>query len=261
MILCAEKLVEKEEADTMDGSAFPPCNSAVGSFVSPSMDLDLISELFEGGWLEADNGLGAVGGQHWSFARDGFDQFVDMDLKSFQSDAELMNNGSAYYPLEMERAVNKGSEDWRPMEAMMSSDQLSSGHELSGRTRIHHHQSTQNSCFSVRDRLMLAIARLTGAARTKDILVQIWVPIYQQGKCVLITTDQPFSLSHNSQSLAYYRDVSEKYQFPAEEGDSMVGMPGRVFLGKMPEWTPDVRFFRKEEYPRVDYALSIFNLR
>jgi hypothetical protein len=31
-------------------------------------------------------------------------------------------------------------------------------------------------------------------------------------------------------------------------------MPGRVFLGKVPEWTPDVRFFRNDEYPRVNHA-------
>lgn len=34
----------------------------------------------------------------------------------------------------------------------------------------------------------------------------------------------------------------------------MVGLPIRVFLGKVPEWTPDVQFFRSDEYPRVKHA-------
>ncbi|CAM8974325.1 unnamed protein product [Rhodiola kirilowii] len=250
----------------MDGSAFPPCNSMVRSFMNSSMDLDLISELlFEGGWSESagtDNCLPIAsasvsnsGNQHWSFLRDTFDQFVDTDLKNYQANEDLlvdhMNSGSACYPVE--KPIQSLSEDLKPLEALMSVDQLSSYIELDEKKWIQ--PSTQNgSFFSVKERLMVAIAHLTESTRSTDILVQIWVPIYRGGKCVLITTDQPFSLNHDSQSLAYYRHVSEKYQFPAEEGDSMVGMPGRVFLGKMPEWTPDVRFFRKEEYPRVDYA-------
>jgi hypothetical protein len=55
--------------------------------------------------------------------------------------------------------------------------------------------------------------------------------------------------------LASYRDISVKYQFSAEkDSKDSVGMPGRVFLGKVPEWTPDVRFFRNDEYPRVNHA-------
>ncbi|CAM8932371.1 unnamed protein product [Rhodiola kirilowii] len=256
----------------MDGSAFPPSNSMVGSFMNSSMDLDLISELFfEEEWPEStvvDNSLpyaststSAAGNQHWSFLKDSCDQFVEMDLKNYLEDEDLsdgrMNSGSGYYPVE--KPLRSPSEDWQSIEAVMSADKLSSDNEHIGRQWIH--PSTHNdSVFSVRDRLMLAIAHLTESARTEDILIQIWVPINRQGKCVLITSDQPFTVNSNSQSLAYYRNVSEKYQFPAEEGDSLVGMPGRVFLGKMPEWTPDVRFFRKDEYPRVDYAQQ-YNVR
>ncbi|MEI4867114.1 hypothetical protein, partial [Klebsiella pneumoniae] len=43
--------------------------------------------------------------------------------------------------------------------------------------------------------------------------------------------------------------------FSAEKNSNIAeGMPGRVFLGKVPEWTPDVRFFRSEEYSRVGFA-------
>ena len=46
------------------------------------------------------------------------------------------------------------------------------------------------------------------------------------------------------------------YQFSAEEDSiELAGLPRQVFLGKVPERTPDVFFFRStEEYPIVDYA-------
>ncbi|KAK9271447.1 hypothetical protein L1049_027038 [Liquidambar formosana] len=50
-------------------------------------------------------------------------------------------------------------------------------------------------------------------------------------------------------------NISVNYQFSAEKDSGETeGLPGRVFLGKVPEWTPDVRFFRSDEYPRLDYA-------
>ncbi|CAH8285202.1 unnamed protein product [Eruca vesicaria subsp. sativa] len=61
-----------------------------------------------------------------------------------------------------------------------------------------------------------------------------------------------------SQRLAHYREISENYQFYAEQDDSsfkdLVSLPGRVFLGQVPEWTPDVRYFENEEYPRFQHA-------
>ncbi|CAL1383674.1 unnamed protein product [Linum trigynum] len=109
---------------------------------------------------------------------------------------------------------------------------------------------------SVRDRLMGAIGGIRDLIKDKDALVQIWVPTDRMGRRVLTTFNQPFTLDGSSQTLANYRDISLNYQFSAEEEDSkdLVGMPGRVFLGKLPEWSPDVRFFRSEEYPRVDHA-------
>ncbi|KAG2268887.1 hypothetical protein Bca52824_063442 [Brassica carinata] len=76
------------------------------------------------------------------------------------------------------------------------------------------------------------------------------------GKRVLTTKEQPFSHDPMCQRLANYREISVNYHFSAEQDDSkaLAGLPGRVFLGKLPEWTPDVRFFKSEEYPRVQHA-------
>ncbi|XP_057986735.1 protein NLP5 isoform X2 [Hevea brasiliensis] len=114
---------------------------------------------------------------------------------------------------------------------------------------------------SVRDRLIRALGYIKDFTKDKDILIQIWVPVDRGGRRVLTTHDQRFALVPNCQRLANYRDISVNYQFSAEEDSKdMVGLPGRVFLGKVPEWTPDVRFFRSDEYPRVDHA-QLYDVR
>ncbi|XP_059278832.1 protein NLP4-like isoform X1 [Lycium ferocissimum] len=111
------------------------------------------------------------------------------------------------------------------------------------------------SSSSVMDRLIWALGHIRDCSRDKDILLQLWVPINRDGKRVLSTTNQPFLLDLNCPRLANYREVSVNYQFPAnEDSKEIVGLPGRVFADKVPEWTPDVRFFKSEEYPRVGHA-------
>lgn len=114
---------------------------------------------------------------------------------------------------------------------------------------------------SVIDRLIKAVGFIKDLSRDKEVLIQIWVPINKGGKHVLSTSNQPFSLDVNCPRLACYRDISVHYQFPAEEDSKeVVGLPGRVFNGKVPEWTPDVQFFRKDEYRRVGHAEQ-YNVR
>ncbi|KAL6011944.1 hypothetical protein ACLOJK_002410 [Asimina triloba] len=108
---------------------------------------------------------------------------------------------------------------------------------------------------SVKERLMKALRFIKESSRDGDVLVQIWVPIRKGGRQFLTTCDQPFELDPNCQRLVDYRTVSIKYLFAAEENSNeAVGLPGRVFLGKLPEWTPDVQYFSSDEYPRVTFA-------
>lgn len=108
---------------------------------------------------------------------------------------------------------------------------------------------------SIKLRLMQAISHLSESSKGKDMLIQIWVPVGREGRKVLTTDDQPFSLGLSSRSLQRYRSVSKSYQFQADDGSKdHLGLPGRAFLGKLPEWTPDVRLFSTEEYPRINYA-------
>ena len=114
---------------------------------------------------------------------------------------------------------------------------------------------------SVRDRLMHAIGQLKECTKGRDVLIQIWVPIKKEGKHVLTTFGQPYLLDPKSQSLASYRNVSKTFQFPADDDSKeLVGLPSRVFLRKLPEWTPDVSYFSRAEYPRKNHAKK-FNIK
>ncbi|CAD5313281.1 unnamed protein product [Arabidopsis thaliana] len=109
---------------------------------------------------------------------------------------------------------------------------------------------------SVTERLVQAVEHIKDYTTARGSLIQLWVPVNRGGKRVLTTKEQPFSHDPLCQRLANYREISVNYHFSAEQDDSkaLAGLPGRVFLGKLPEWTPDVRFFKSEEYPRVHHA-------
>lgn len=108
---------------------------------------------------------------------------------------------------------------------------------------------------TVMERLIWTLGRIKDFASHNDVLIQLWVPVNRANRRVLTTYEQPFQLDPNCQRLAKYRDISVDYIFSAEEDtNDVVGLPGRVFLGKVPEWTPDVQFFLGDEYLRVCHA-------
>ncbi|PKU69860.1 Protein NLP2 [Dendrobium catenatum] len=71
---------------------------------------------------------------------------------------------------------------------------------------------------------------------------------------MLSTSKQPFLLDH---VLARYREVSRVFTFFAKETSGMFpGVPGRVFISGLPEWTSNVLYYNKFEYLMVEYAIS-----
>lgn len=84
------------------------------------------------------------------------------------------------------------------------------------------------------------------------ILAQVWMPVRRGERFILTTREQPYILDRR---LNGYREVSTTYTFAAEEApDAFPGLPGRVFMRRMPEWTPNVQFYNKNEYLRVHHA-------
>jgi hypothetical protein len=91
---------------------------------------------------------------------------------------------------------------------------------------------------SVEEQFSQAMSYIRDMQSDGDVLVQLWVPVnHDDGKLVLTTSEQPFTLDHRSDSLLRFREVSTKYQFSADvkSGDSP-GLPGRVFISRLPEW-------------------------
>ena len=90
----------------------------------------------------------------------------------------------------------------------------------------------------------------------QHVLAQVWAPVKSGGKLVLSTSGQPFVLDSQSNGLHQYRMASLTFMFSLEpDQDGYLGLPGRVFQQKLPEWTPNVQYYSSKEYPRLSHAL------
>ncbi|XP_022955468.1 protein NLP9-like isoform X1 [Cucurbita moschata] len=104
------------------------------------------------------------------------------------------------------------------------------------------------------DERMLRALSLFKESSPGGILAQVWVPMKHGNQFYLSTTDQPYLLD---QMLTGYREVSRWYTFSAEgKLGSLLGLPGRVFNSKIPEWTSNVRYYSDAEYLRMEHAIG-----
>ncbi|KAJ4897060.1 Protein NLP1 [Raphanus sativus] len=222
--------------------AFSP-NSSFGAFPEMPMDLDFMDELlFDGCWLETTD----------------LKQSEETASASNAMDDNNNNTPFLYFadnPFQEKTSNGEETENQQEPCNQAASSSLLEEAEVGRSWWIAPRRGrSQGPSSSVKERLLRAISGLDEAVPDKDFLVQIWVPFQQEGKNFLTTLAQPHLFNQKYSSLAQYRHVSETYNFPADEGSTEVGLPGRVFLQKLPEWTPDVRFFRSEEYPRIKEA-------
>lgn len=107
------------------------------------------------------------------------------------------------------------------------------------------------SGVSLAERMLRALS-LFKESSGSGILAQVWMPIKHDNGFHLSTSEQPFLLD---QILSGYREVSRWFTFSAEEAPgSFPGLPGRVFMSGLPEWTSNVGYYNKFEYLRAEYA-------
>ncbi|XP_027343416.1 protein NLP9-like [Abrus precatorius] len=107
--------------------------------------------------------------------------------------------------------------------------------------------------LSLDERMLRALSFFKESAGG-GILAQVWVPIKHGDQIILSTSEQPYLLD---QMLAGYREVSRTFTFSAEgKLGCFLGLPGRVFISKVPEWTSNVGYYSMSEYLRVEHAIN-----
>ncbi|PKA56248.1 Protein NLP2 [Apostasia shenzhenica] len=107
--------------------------------------------------------------------------------------------------------------------------------------------------ITLSERMLMALSLLKEFAGG-GILAQVWAPVMQGHNYVLSTYEQPFLLD---QVFAGFREISRGFTFPTKDAPGLLpGLPGRVFISGLPEWTSNVIYYNKLEYLRADYAVS-----
>ncbi|XP_073065587.1 protein NLP4-like [Primulina eburnea] len=221
-----------------------------------TVDFDLMDQiLYDGFWLEAET---CDGSNLWQPTSNHHltSPPLDENIDSSKTNSRHQDKDSLKESRGKSNFFGESSFNHPPqMEDDLSASCQARNHES---TDLNHHSNLlvgPDRINSVKKRFDQAIEHLKDCVRERAVLIQIWIPIKKKGKQVLITHNQPFSLDPDCKNLAEYRDVSKNYIFSADvESGGFFGLPGRVFLKKLPEWTPDVRFFKQEEYPRVNHA-------
>ena len=256
-------------------NGFSAPGTILGALPNSAMELDLFDELFQDRcWLEATEGLefllqspssssGSVLGP--SFVWPALEARDNLSLNSSQTG----NLDEAQRPLPDEsqerslvNAVSLGQNTVDVVAGCSSESEniVIKGPKLGRRLWIAPNMN-QGLTYCVEERLMKAIEYIREFTRGKDVLIQVWVPVNRDGRRVLTTSNQPFAFGSSNPRLASYRDISADFHFAAEEDSKEVlGLLSRAFLGKVPEWTPDVRFFTKNEYFRIVHA-QLYDVR
>ncbi|KAI6688486.1 hypothetical protein NL676_025314 [Syzygium grande] len=240
-----------------------------GTALDSAMDIDFMDELLlEGCWLETMNGSEFLQQSPPSFSAFFDSPFQWPALENIECNSsanQLQKNNQE----DMQTPLLPGDSPMEEGQAkLLDNPQSPSIVECSSQSDKHVNEGSDlrrrwwigprvslGSTSSVMDRLIRALDHIQDLTKDKDVLIQIWVPVNRGDRRFLTTNDQPFSLNPSSRRLSKYREISVNYQFSVEEDSKeLMGLPSRVFLGKVPEWTPDVRFFRSDEYARVDHA-------
>ncbi|OAY84243.1 Protein NLP3 [Ananas comosus] len=163
--------------------------------------------------------------------------FEDRPFDASTSIAEL----ALYNPDTVSRNINGTNDKRRPLQLLVEEDNA-------------------DHTYIIKERMTQALRQFKEST-DQHLLVQVWAPVKNGDRYVLTTSGQPFVLDHQSVALLQYRTVSLTYMFSVDgDNDGELGLPGRVYRQKVPEWTPNVQYYSSKEYPRLCHALN-YNVR
>ncbi|XP_056865793.1 protein NLP7 isoform X2 [Raphanus sativus] len=123
-------------------------------------------------------------------------------------------------------------------------------------------ENTGNNYCLIKERMTQALRYFKESTEQQQhVLAQVWAPVRKNGRELLTTLGQPFVLNPNGNGLNQYRMISLTYMFSVDSDcDIELGLPGRVFRQKLPEWTPNVQYYSSREFSRLHHALH-YNVR
>ncbi|XP_058203696.1 protein NLP7-like [Rhododendron vialii] len=128
-------------------------------------------------------------------------------------------------------------------------------------------QDHQTQPDNFADLISHALQKLIFKKELNCHLVQFWAPTKtSEGRTLLTTQFQPFAIGTAEYALDETRKLCEyrmgmcreeynSFYADAECAEEQLGLPGRVFLNKLPEHAPDVKHYTLKEYPQRDLAL------
>ncbi|TVU50363.1 hypothetical protein EJB05_01733, partial [Eragrostis curvula] len=120
-----------------------------------------------------------------------------------------------------------------------------------------------------KQKLLQALA-LFKQSTVLDLLVQVWAPVKNGDPYVLTIFGQPFATDHHihsndlrqSRAISFimktnFRAIPMMYM-DAVDGNNAgeLGLPDRVYLQKVPEFTPNILYYTSAEYLQLNHAIS-----
>ncbi|CAG7908510.1 unnamed protein product [Brassica rapa] len=199
------------------------------------------------GYQEHMDGV-TIGSGVWSFISD--------DMLNSSPTSELMNFNSfptwCNIPFDTDMLFSQYGQEMSSRSHHHSFDI----DELSGKRRsVLNCTIPRSLSHSLDEKMLKALSLFMQFSGSGDgVLAQVWTPVKTGDQYMLSTCGQAYLLDPR---LSQYREVSRKFTFASKPNQSSYpGLPGRVFISGVREWTPNVMYYKKDEYLRVKHAID-----
>uniref|UniRef100_A0A0D3C625 RWP-RK domain-containing protein n=1 Tax=Brassica oleracea var. oleracea TaxID=109376 RepID=A0A0D3C625_BRAOL len=199
------------------------------------------------GYQEHMDGL-TIGSGVWSFISD--------DMLSSSPTSELVNFNSfptwCNIPFDTDMLFSQYGQEMSSRSHHHSLDI----DEISGKRRsVLNCTIPRSLSHSLDEKMLKALSLFMQFSGSGDgVLAQVWTPVKTGDQYMLSTCGQAYLLDPR---LSQYREVSRKFTFASKPNQcSYPGLPGRVFISGVREWTSNVMYYKKDEYLRVKHAID-----